>query len=121
VDDPAAYVAAVRASGAAEEWAERPSPAAALLESLMMGLRLVDEGVDLAALAASHGIDPRVVHADAIARHVEAELLSRRGDRLVATDRGLDVLNAVLVDFVPEDASTAEPPGAYLARKRPST
>jgi oxygen-independent coproporphyrinogen-3 oxidase len=106
VDDPAAYVAAVRSGGAAEEWAERPSPASALLESLMMGLRLVDEGVDLAALAARHGIDPRVVHGDALARHVAAGLLSRRGDVVVATDRGLDVLNTLLVDFVPEEATT---------------
>jgi oxygen-independent coproporphyrinogen-3 oxidase len=103
LDDPAAYAASVRGRGHAEEWDERPSPEAALLESLMMGLRLVEEGVDLAALAARHGLDPRVVHADAIARHVESGHLARRGDRLVATPRGLDVLNRLLVDFVPEE------------------
>jgi oxygen-independent coproporphyrinogen III oxidase len=107
VDDPAEYVARVRAGGAAEAWSERPTPRQRVLEGLMMGLRLLDEGVDLAALARRHGIDPRVEHAEALARHEAAGFLVRRGDRLLCTPRGLEVLNRVLVDFVPEEEPSA--------------
>ena len=82
---------------------ERVDARHALLEALMMGLRLLDEGVDLAALKERYGVDPRVEHADAIDRHVRDGTLEREGDRLRATPRGVDVLNTVLVDFVPAD------------------
>jgi oxygen-independent coproporphyrinogen-3 oxidase len=102
-DDPAAYARAVRATGGARVYEEHVDARRALLEALMMGLRLVDEGVDLAELARRHGIDPRVEHAEAIARHVAGGTLRRDGDRLRATPAGLLVLNRVLVDFVPDD------------------
>ena len=73
-----------------------------VFESLMMGLRLVEEGVDLAALAVRHDIDPAVEHGEAIARHVAAGLLERDGARLRCTPRGLDVLQRILLDFVPD-------------------
>jgi oxygen-independent coproporphyrinogen-3 oxidase len=101
LDDPARYAARVTARGEAEEWSERPDAPTALFESLMMGLRLA-EGVDLDVLAARHGMDARVVHADALARHVADDTLVLEGPRLRCTDRGLDVLNAVLLDLVPE-------------------
>jgi oxygen-independent coproporphyrinogen-3 oxidase len=101
VDDPAAYAARVAARAEAEEWSERPDAPSALFESLMMGLRLAD-GVDLDALSARHGIDARAVHAGAIDRHVADGTLVLSGSRLRCTDRGLDVLNTLLLDFVPD-------------------
>jgi oxygen-independent coproporphyrinogen-3 oxidase len=100
VDDPAAYAARIRAGSEAMEWEERPDPRTAVFDALMMGLRLVDEGVDLAALAARHGVDPRVLHADVIRRHVDLGLLVRDGDRLRCSPAGLDVLNRILLDFL---------------------
>ena len=103
VDDPAAYAARIARGREAEAWSERPPARSGLLESLMMGLRLVKEGVDLAALAVRHGVDPRVEHRDAIARHVAAGRLERTGGRLRCTPAGLDVLQTILVDFVPDE------------------
>ncbi len=100
-DDPAAYAAAVVRDGAAEAWSESPDAASGVLESLMMGLRLLDEGVDLVELSARHGLDVRAMHGDALARHVEAGRLVLDGARLRCTPAGVRVLNAVLVDFVP--------------------
>ena len=100
VDDPAGYARGVHA-GSAEAWSESVSDASRLFESLMMGLRLV-EGVDLDELAARHGIDARVAHADAIARHVAGGFLVVEGARMRLTDEGLDVANAVIADFVPD-------------------
>jgi oxygen-independent coproporphyrinogen-3 oxidase len=100
VDDPAAYAARAKAGGDASEWEERPDAETSLFDALMMGLRLVEEGVDLAALAERHGVDPRVAHRDAIARHVAGGFLEREGDRLRCTPAGLDVLNRLLLDFL---------------------
>ena len=103
VDDPAEYVARIAAGSEAEAWSESLTQRQWLFESLMMGLRLVEEGVDLLALAKRHGVDPRVEHAAALSRHEAAGLLARRGDRVRCTAAGLDVLNSILVDFVPDD------------------
>ena len=103
-DDPAGYARGVQKTGAARVFEERVDAKSALLESMMMGLRLIDEGVDLAELAARHGVDPRVEHAEAIARRLVDGTLVREGDRLRATARGIDVLNTILVDFVPTPA-----------------
>ena len=100
VDDPAAYASRVRAAGEAVEWTEHVDARTALFESLMMGLRLVDEGVDLAALSARHGVDPRVVHAAAISRHVASGHLALDGARLRCTPAGLAVLNHLLLEFL---------------------
>jgi oxygen-independent coproporphyrinogen-3 oxidase len=108
-DDPAGYAKAIAKSGGARVYEERVDPRSALFESLMMGLRLLDEGVDLAELAARHGIDPRVEHAEPIERHIADGTLIREGDRLRASARGIDVLNHVLVDFVPAPSASPAP------------
>jgi oxygen-independent coproporphyrinogen-3 oxidase len=113
VDDPARYVALVRETGRAEEEEERPDAETALFDALMMGLRLA-EGVDLDALSRRHGVDAGALHRDAIRRHVEGGTLaldaSRGSLRLRATERGIEVLNRVLLDFLPA-GSAAAPPG----------
>jgi oxygen-independent coproporphyrinogen-3 oxidase len=103
LDDPAAYAAGIAVRGAAVAFEERPTARQGVLEALMMGLRLVEEGVDLAAVATRHGVDPRIEHGDAIASHVEAGRLVLEGDRLRCTPTGLEVLNRVLLDFVPDE------------------
>lgn len=103
IDDPAGYAQAVGAGVRPEAWSESVSDALRLFESLMMGLRLVD-GVDLEELSERHGIDVRAVHADAIARHEAGGFLVVDGPRMRLTDAGLDVANAVIGDFYPDDA-----------------
>jgi oxygen-independent coproporphyrinogen-3 oxidase len=101
VDDPRGYAEAIRDRGEAVEWTEALPRETRLFDALMMGLRLV-EGVDLGRLVRRLDLDARDVHADAIARHVEGGRLALEGDRLRATPAGLDVLSAILVDFVPD-------------------
>lgn len=68
------------------------------LELLMTGLR-TREGVDLAGLRERSGVDPLTRFAPQVAAALEQGTLQRRGDRLVASRRGLMVLNAVLRPF----------------------
>ncbi len=101
VEDPAGYARAIGLQGDAPVWSEAVSPPWQLFESLMMGLRLVS-GVDLDALADRYGMDVRIEHAAALARHQAAGFLRLEGSRMMLTETGLDVANAVICDFVPD-------------------
>jgi oxygen-independent coproporphyrinogen-3 oxidase len=101
LSDPAAYARAVRERGCAEEWSETSGPPTRLFESLMMGLRLVD-GLDLDEVASATGLDPRVTHAEVLARHVRDGLLTLTGARLAPTAKGLDLASYVARSFLPE-------------------
>jgi oxygen-independent coproporphyrinogen-3 oxidase len=107
VDDPAEYVARVRAGEDPQAWSESVPAPLRLFESLMMGLRLL-EGVDLARLGARHGLDARARYADVVARHRDAGLLVQDGDRIALSERGLDVANHVLADFWPADVEPGD-------------
>ena len=72
------------------------------LELLMTGLR-TREGVDTRLLRARTGVDPFERYAPQVAAAVARGTLERRGDRLVASRRGVMVLNAVLRPFFAAD------------------
>lgn len=103
VDDPGAYATLASDGKAPEAWSESVSEPLRLFETLMMGLRLV-EGVDIDEIGARHGIDVRAAHEAAMARHVAGGFLEQDGARLRLTPTGLDVANAVIGDFYPDDA-----------------
>lgn len=65
-----------------------------------MGLRL-GEGVDLAALSRRFGL-PRVGLIDQrkLALHAANGLVREDGDRLVVTDQGMPLLDALLPDLI---------------------
>lgn len=108
IDDPAAYAQAVASEeGSPIEWREAVAPAVSLLESLMMGLRLM-RGVDLDELSRHHGVDLRVTHPEALAMHAAAGMIERDGPRLWLTPTGLDVANSVIADYLPEEDAPAE-------------
>lgn len=71
------------------------------LESLMTALR-TRSGLDLAALGARGGADPRVVFPGPLAELTGHGLLELADDRLLATEDGLLRLNAVLRRFFAE-------------------
>ena len=101
VDDPAEYARRVQeAAGSPVEWREAVPAPVSLLESLMMGLRLVT-GVDLDELTERHGVDLRVTHPAALRLHEAHELIVREGGRLRLTEAGFDVANSVIGDYLP--------------------
>jgi oxygen-independent coproporphyrinogen-3 oxidase len=69
-------------------------------EALLMGLRL-DEGVDLAMLAARLGLPPAVLINAAKARfYGDLGLVSQTGDRLMVTPDGMPLLDGLLGELV---------------------
>ncbi|MBK6768502.1 MAG: radical SAM family heme chaperone HemW [Ardenticatenales bacterium] len=80
-----------------EEHLDSPT---AMGETMMVGLRLIDEGVGHARFAALHGVDPRVVYADVLAELVGWGMITVDDERTRVTGRGLMVGNQVFERFV---------------------
>ncbi|WP_238995174.1 radical SAM family heme chaperone HemW [Sphingomonas solaris] len=76
------------------------TPEARATEALLMGLRLA-EGIDPAAIAARTGIaTARLVDAAAVARLETLGLVAQRRDRLIVTEAGMLLLDAILPQVV---------------------
>ena len=70
-------------------------------EALLMGLRLA-EGIDLAALGARFGIaGAHLVDPARLALHRSLGLVAQEGDRIVVTEAGMPLLDALLGELVP--------------------
>lgn len=80
---------------------ERLAPHAAAGEEVMLRLRLA-EGLSLAALGARWGIDASARWGGLVRRYTAAGLLVRSpdGDRIALSERGLEVADAVLAEFI---------------------
>jgi len=70
-----------------------------MTEFMILGLRMT-EGVSTSEFASRFGRDIREVYGDAIDTHISDGLLTYAGDRLMLTERGLDLANTVMTDFV---------------------
>ncbi|WP_408640898.1 radical SAM family heme chaperone HemW [Sphingomonas horti] len=96
---PENFLAAVARNGHGIESEDALSPETRAAEALLMGLRL-EEGVDLARLAAETGVETLVdeTAADRLSGH---QLVERDGTRLQVTPSGMLVLDRILAEIVP--------------------
>ena len=101
LERPDAYQAAVEAGQDPVGEQEQPSPTTILFDHLMMGLRLVDEGVDRARVRASCGIDPIDHFADALSKMRDAGWLTWDEQTLRTTEPGALLLDSVLTQLLP--------------------
>lgn len=91
--------------GIAEERALPPREQ--VTEALMMGLRL-REGVDVAALAARFALPPgSLIDAAKLAFHEAGGLVRRDGDRVIVSDQGMPLLDALLPELIAVEAQPA--------------
>jgi oxygen-independent coproporphyrinogen-3 oxidase len=97
--DARRYVASIRDRGHAVVERERLRPRARAGELAMLRLR-TRAGIPLAAFRAATGFDAPALFAAAIAAHGAAGLLERTETHLRLTERGLDLADAVIADFV---------------------
>ncbi len=98
---PSAFIAAVGRNEPPVSNVETIEPATAIGETMMLGLRLLDEGVEDAAFLARHGSTLEEVYGETIARLTELGLLERSSDRVRVTRRGLMLANDVSARFLP--------------------
>jgi len=72
----------------------------AMGDTMILGLRMTQLGVDCTRFSERYGIDPRDRFASIIERHTHTGLLEQVGDRLRLTPHGVFLANDVMLDFV---------------------
>jgi len=97
--DVTAYIKAVQMKNGLITEAETLDREAALGETMMLGLRLV-QGVDLAELSKRFECDVQAKYADVIDKFMRAGLLQQAGSRLFLTFEGMLWQNKVAVEFL---------------------
>ncbi|HET7036548.1 MAG TPA: radical SAM family heme chaperone HemW [Thermomicrobiaceae bacterium] len=103
----AEYIAACRAGRLPLDFSESLDEATAIGETLMLGLRLVRDGVADAAFRARHGRSLEATFGPQISELGALGLLDWDGARLRLTRRGLLLANDVAARFLPEPAPIA--------------
>ncbi|HET8524375.1 MAG TPA: radical SAM family heme chaperone HemW [Thermomicrobiales bacterium] len=97
---PKTYIEAIEAGTLAISNTEQLPPATAMGETMMLGLRLLDEGVSRAAFVARHGVELDQVYGDAIRELSQLGLLAVDRERVRLTHRGLMLANDVSARFL---------------------
>jgi oxygen-independent coproporphyrinogen-3 oxidase len=97
---PETYVAAVTASEPTVSNSETLDAATLRGETMMLGLRLLHDGVDADAFAARHGVALDDVYGETIAELTELGLLEPTGHGVRLTHRGLMLANDVAARFL---------------------
>lgn len=97
---PATYCAAVERGEAPVSNVEAIAAPTAMGETMMLGLRLLDEGVSAAEFEVRHGAALADVYGPTTEELVGLELLERAEDRIRLTPRGLMVANDVCARFL---------------------
>lgn len=99
---PSAYIDQVRSGALPVHQRERISAATELGETMMLGLRLLADGVSNQDIVVRHGVSLNDAYGPIIGRFLGMHLLEWHGDRLRLTERGAFVANAVCAEFLPD-------------------
>ena len=100
VKSPAKYADVIETDGDLTFSTETLTQTETMAETMMLGLRLTQEGVDCARFAARFGVDPRTLYACEVETFVRRGLLEVAGDHLRLTPRGVFLANDVMIAFV---------------------
>ncbi len=100
VKSPAKYADTLETDGDLTESVETLTREETMAETMMLGLRLTQDGIDCRAFAARFGPDPRTLYAREIAKYTGRGLLETVGDYLRLTPCGVFLANEVMMEFV---------------------
>lgn len=96
------YVKRVTTASALEEFSEAIAPRSAMGETMMLGLRLIREGVPLARFAAMHGVALTDIFAKEIAQLQTWGLIELDPMRIRLSTQGVFLGNQVFAYFLPD-------------------
>lgn len=96
------YIQRIQRGERVDAFHEWIPPALSMGESMMLGLRLVEEGVELARFARQHGQPLSAVYSDLLARLTAQGLLRQEPDRVRLTRQGLMLANPICAAFLPD-------------------
>jgi oxygen-independent coproporphyrinogen III oxidase len=98
---PSSYIEAVNAGRRPLAMAETIDDATAMGESMMLGLRLLVDGVSTSDFETRHGQKLMDVYAEQIERFVSIGMLESCNERVRLTGRGMLLANDVCAEFLP--------------------
>lgn len=99
---PAEYIRRSRTGEPLTDWQEQATPALAMGETMMVGLRLLDEGVSRAAFQARFGREVAEVYADILAELSAAGLIEITPACVRLTPAAVLIGNRVFARFLPD-------------------
>ncbi len=94
------YIARVQAGESVVDFWEEIDSRTAMGETMMLGLRLVEEGVSRARFCRRHGVEMDAVFADELTRLQSQGMLTSDGATVRLTERGLMLGNQVFAAFL---------------------
>ena len=94
------YIKRIQNNEPVEEFHEAIEQATSMGETMMLGLRLVHEGVERVRFRNRYGVDVLEVYPETIERFRQMDLLTIDKDRLRLTRRGLMVGNQIFAEFL---------------------
>ena len=97
------YNKRVRQGTEPEEFHEDISERTSMGETMMLGLRLIDEGVELERFYNLHGVRLENVFADELSQLSKKGLLTIDDKQVRLTPAGLMIGNQVFMEFLPND------------------
>jgi len=97
---PARYIARVEAGDLPTADMESIDPRTELVETMMLGLRLVADGISAAAVRARHGVELSEAYGPELDELVQYGLIEWDGERLRLSRRGILLANEVAVRFL---------------------
>jgi len=98
---PSRYIREAKAGGRAIESSEEIDPKMALGETLMLGLRLLDKGVNIMEIEKRFGIPFMENYGKTLDTLSKDNLISIEGDQLFLTKKGLFLADSVILEFIP--------------------
>lgn len=100
IKSPSKYAQTIESDGDLTESCETLTREETMAETMMLGLRLTQEGINCQRFAQRFGPDPRALYAAEIAKHTQRGLLELTGGTLRLTPQGVFLANDVMMDFV---------------------
>ena len=99
------YVKRMAQGESVVDFSETLPPAVSMGETMMLGLRLIDEGVTFARFRRRHGVDMRDVYGDTLAQLQQDGLVTVDAAGVRLTHHGLMLGNQVFMRFLAEPAA----------------
>lgn len=106
---PETYIQAIESGSLPHSNTETIEGSTALGETMMLGLRLLDAGVDAAAFAARYGVALDDTFGEQIAKMIDTGLMVRTDGGVKLTERGMMLANDVAGEFLQVQPDTIAP------------
>lgn len=94
---PFKYISLIKDKGRAVQGSEALSREEAMTESVILGLRMLEEGLDERSFTERFGASPEEAFKEGLKGLIKEGLIKRRGESLVLTERGIMISNEVFL------------------------